>query len=193
MLESIPFKSSQNIKVLDLGCGTGHGCLLILKKFKKSIVVGIDFSEKMIKKSISNLDEFKSRVKLLEKDFNGIDFGKDYDVIVSTIAIHNSTHDQKEILFNKIFSSLRCDGVFINCDFVEGESDRSNEKYKKLYRSYLEKNLEGDEMMVWLKHAFEDDKPMKLSRQVEILKKTGFKEIKVVWKFNNELAYIAKK
>ena len=68
-----------------------------------------------------------------------------------------------------------------------------NEQYKKVYLNYLEDNLLGNELQVWLNHVIIDYKPMKLSEQIRLLKEAGFKEIQVVWRFNNEAVYVAKK
>jgi len=193
LIKAIPFKESEKIKILDLGSGTGRGMFLILKRFFNSDVTGIDFSENMIEKSKKNLEDFKGRFDLIDKDFNDVPFDKDCDAIVSAIAIHNSSHKQKKELFKTIFDSLKKDGVFINGDFIEGETEEINEKYKKIYRAFLEKNLSGEERKVWINHAFSEDKPMKISEQTKILNEIGFSNIQVLWRFNNEAVYIAKK
>ena len=193
LVNSIPFNSDKELNILDLGSGTGHGMLIMLEKFPNAKVTGIDFSNKMIAASREKLKDFSGRIGLIEKDFNEIEFDKKYDVIVSAITIHNSTHEQKAKLFKKIFDSLNEGGIFINGDFIEGESPEMNNQYKGIYGDYIEKNLSGDESKVWLKHAFEEDMPMKLSEQFKILKGLGFKDAKLVWQFNNEAIYIAKK
>jgi len=112
---------------------------------------------------------------------------------MSAVTIHNISHKQKKLLFKKIYDSLSENGVFINGDFIEAEIAELNIQYQAIYRKFLESNLTGEELQVWLKHAFVDDKPMKLSEQFELLKDCGFKEISLLWQFNNEAVYIARK
>lgn len=193
LVNSIPFDENKELNILDLGCGTGHGMLLMLEKFPNAKITGVDFSNKMVLASKEKLKDFSDRINLIEKDFNKMEFDKGYDVIVSAIAIHNSTHEQKRELFKKIFDSLNKGGVFINGDFIEGESSDLEEQYKSIYGVFLEKNLSGNELKVWLKHAFEEDMPMKFSEQYKILKEIGFKEIFLLWQFNKEAVYVAKK
>jgi tRNA (cmo5U34)-methyltransferase len=193
LISSIPFGLDKKFKVLDLGCGTGHGMSLILKKFKNAKVTGVDFSKRMILKSKENIKEFLERINLIEEDFNKMRFNENYDVVISAIAIHNSNHNQKRDLFKKIFNCLNDGGFFINGDFVEGESIDIDKKYKQVYKNFLETNLEGVELDVWLRHAFKEDMPMALSQQIGALKKEGFKDIKKLWQFNNEVIYISKK
>jgi len=193
LVNSIYFDSRKNLNILDLGSGTGHGMSLILKKFPKAKVTGIDFSHKMIAKSRKKLREFLERVRLIEKDFNEIEFNEKYDAIVSAVAIHNSSHKQKDGLFKKIYNSLNEGGLFVNGDFIEGESPEMNEQFRMIYRNFLEKNLSGHELKVWLRHAFEEDMPMALSQQFKLLKKHSFYGLELVWQFNNEVVYVARK
>ena len=193
VVNSLPFNSGMKLNIVDLGSGTGHGMRLILNKFPQAKVTGIDFSLRMISKSQTNLIEFRDQFKLINKDFNKVDFENDYDAIVSAVTIHNSAHEQKKELFKKIYGSLKKGGVFVNGDFIEGETEEISKKYQELYRDYLKSNLIGHELEVWLRHAFVEDKPMKLSEQFRILHTAGFKEVKLVWQFNNMAVYIAVK
>lgn len=193
LVNAIPFDSNKNLNILDLGSGTGHGMSLVLRKFPKAKIMGIDFSNKMIVKSKKNLRNFGNRFGLIEKDFNEVEFGDKYDAIISAIAIHNSTHQEKDRLLKKIYKSLKKNAVLINGDFIEGETPEVNQLYQKVYREFLEKNLSGDELKVWLRHAFEEDMPMKLSEQLKLLNKHLFGEVSLVWQFNNQVVYITKK
>jgi tRNA (cmo5U34)-methyltransferase len=193
LVNAINRAKNNRIDVLDLGSGTGHGMELILKKYSRVSVTGIDFSSKMINKSKKNLKKYLKRIKLLEKDFDKVSFPKKYDVIVSAVAIHNSTHDNKKRLFKKIFSSLKKGGLFVNGDFIKGESNQIDKHYRTIYKNYIEKNLSGEELRIWLKHAFVDDQPMRLSDQFLHLKQAGFTNIQLIWQYNNEAVYKARR
>ncbi|MBU1152098.1 class I SAM-dependent methyltransferase [Patescibacteria group bacterium] len=193
LIKAIPFNENKEISVLDLGCGTGHGMKLLANQFPKAQITGIDFSPIMINKAQKNLSAFSDRIELLEADFNDHKPSKKFDVIISAIAIHNIPHEQKRSLFTKIFNSLNDNGVFVNADFYEHDSQIINQQLKKRYESFLRHNLSGDELKVWLKHAFEEDMPMTLSEQFSILEVAGFQQINLTWIFNNEAIYIAEK
>ena len=193
LVKALDFGKNEKLKFLDLGCGTGHGMSLILKEFPNSKIIGIDFSERMTEKARENLSQFEGRFELETLDFNDWEFLEGFDAVVSAIAIHNSTHEQNEKLFGKVFACLKSQGLFINGDFVEGETPEENQKFRQDYKTFLEKNLQGNELKAWLKHAFEQDNPLKLSRQFAMLEKAGFKELKQLWQFNNEALYSARK
>lgn len=193
LINAIFFDKDKELNILDLGCGTGHGMKIALERFAKAKITGVDFSPIMIEKAKNNLLSFSQRVKLLEANFNNYEFDQKYDAVISAIAIHNCTHDEKRELFKKIFDSLNNGGLFINADFYEHDSVNLNNELKNIYRDFLKQNLEGEELDAWIKHAFEEDMPMTLSQQSLILKEIGFSSFKLIWIFNNEAVYIAKK
>ena len=193
LINAIRQSSDSRLEILDLGSGTGHGMKLMLKKYKYAKIYGIDFSPKMIVKSTNNLKMYSNRIILIEEDFIKFKFPKKYDVVVSAIAIHNSSHQDKKRLFEKILFALKPGGYFINADFIQGENDQIDRHYKMIYKQYLEQNLKGEELDIWIKHAFKDDQPMKLSDQFKYLKLAGFSNIQLIWQYNNEAIYKAYK
>lgn len=193
IISLIPSDVNSPIIICDLGCGTGHGMKLAFKKFKNCKGIGIDFSPKMILKSNQNLKEFQNK-ELICADFTTFNFPKEeYDVVISAIAIHNISHEKKEKLFLNIYNSLKKGGIFINADFFLGETKEIDDKYKEIYKNYLMKNLAGKELKIWIKHAFNEDLPMKLSEQFKLLKNCNFSRIDKFWEFNNEAIYLAVK
>lgn len=189
LTESINFDKEREIKVLDLGSGTGHGMKLVANEFPQATITGVDFSTKMISKAKNHLQGFEDRVKLIEADFNDYQFKNNYDRVISAVAIHNSTHEQKRALFNRIYVSLKPGGQFINADFYQHDQQQVNQQLQQIYRQFLENNLEGKELQVWLRHAFEEDKPMSLTKQASFLRKAGFEQFKLLWLFNNQAVY----
>lgn len=193
LIAALDFDKAKPIKVLDLGCGTGHGLSLLLKKFPKSEVIGVDFSPRMIQKCQSHLQPFRGRFELIERDFTDMELGGPYDAIISAVAIHNCTHQEKLDLFSRIYNALSFGGIFANGDFIEGETDFLENQAKELYKNFVKTNLRGDELEAWLRHIEVDDKPMKLSLHFEALSKLGFKSFGTRWLFANEAVYSALK
>jgi tRNA (cmo5U34)-methyltransferase len=189
IVDSIPFDKKSRIKVLDLGVGTGLGALKILNEFPNSQLTGIDFSSKMISRARERLKIFGSRIKLIEADFNKIDFPEKYDVIVSAIAIHNSNEINQKKLMSRIFNHLKDNGCFLNGDFAKTKTEFLNKKLDESYKEYLRNNLRGEELKVWLRHAFKEDKPIALEDQLLWMKEVGFREIECIWRYQNLAIY----
>jgi len=193
IVDSIPFDRKSKLKVLDLGVGTGLGALKILNEFLNSQLTGIDFSSKMISRAKERLKIFGNRVKLIEADFNKIDFPEKYDVIVSAVTIHNSNKTDQKKLMAKIFNHLNDNGCFLNGDFAKTKSEFLNKKFDEFYKEYLVNNLRGEELKAWLRHAFEEDRPVELEDQLLWMKEAGFREIECIWRYKNLAVYYGMK
>ena len=189
IVSTIPNDRNSDIKILDLGVGTGLGAWKILSEFPNSHLTGIDFSSKMLKRCIERLSVFGERISLIEADFNNIDFTEKYDVIVSAIALHNSNTEQQCKLISKIYEILKDNGIFINADFIKSNSENINTKLKEFYEDYLRHKLRGPELEKWLKHAFKEDQPTELETQLTWLKEANFKKIECVWRYMNLAVY----
>ncbi|MFZ5955589.1 MAG: class I SAM-dependent methyltransferase [Nanoarchaeota archaeon] len=193
LVNAICLDKNKRLKVLDLGCGTGHGMSLMAQKFPNSRITGIDFSPKMIEKSKINLAKYSDRIELIEMDFRNYHFNQKFDAVVSAIAIHNIQDEEKSELFERIYDSLDIGGQLINADFYKHEFYSIDDQLRMIYKNFLEKNLEGEELNTWLMHAFEEDMPMTLASQSNLLANIGFSNFKLLWMFNNEAIYSAMK
>lgn len=193
IVNTLHFDRKAEIKILDLGIGTGLGAWKILNEFPNASLTGIDFSSKMLKRCRERLDVFKGRVSLIEADFNKIDFPEKYDAIVSAVTIHNSKPDQQMKLILKIHESLNDGGIFINGDFVGGDSEYMKTTLRKFYESYLREKLKGIELEKWLHHAFEEDKPTELETQLKWLREAKFNKTECVWRYMNLAVYYGMK
>ena len=154
-------KDAKNI--LDLGGGTGLELIHLFELYPDAHVTVIDITENMVKKLKTR--DFADRVTAICGDFFEVDFGKDYDAVISTSALHHFKKDEKVILYKKIYDCLKENGQFLNSDFIA--EDESFEK-EQLY--------EIDNEFDKYKHI---DIPMTIEHELEVLEEVGFKDIKV--------------
>ena len=148
--------------ILDLGVGTGLELIALFKRFPNVKVVGIDITENML--DILKEREFSENIEMICDDFFKVDFGKEkYDAVISSAALHHFTKAEKEVLYKKIYESLKENAQFINSDkFVKNELEEN-----KLQEEY-EKNTNPE------KHI---DTPLCIENEKKILSKIGFKNI----------------
>lgn len=194
-LRYLSWKKEGVINALDLGVGTARGGEIFLAN-NACRLTGIDFSEKMLEKAENHLqmNNMMQRIQLINADFTNWQFpAEEFDLCFSAIAIHNATHEEKAKLFKNIYSALKPGGVFVNGDFIESESQEGQKSWENYHRTYMDKHLNGGELRAWLRHAFEEDKPAKLSDQQKWIAETGFKEYSVLWQKNNLAVYFARK
>ena len=154
-------KDAKNI--LDLGGGTGLELIHLFELYPDAHVTVIDITENMVEKLKTR--DFADRVTAICGDFFEVDFGKDYDAVISTSALHHFKKEEKVILYKKIYDCLNEHGQFLNSDFIaENEEVEKNQLYE-------------------LDHEFNEhnhiDIPMTIEHELEVLEGVGFKDIKV--------------
>lgn len=100
-------------KILDLACGTGLNISLLLKKTSSENILGIDYSEAMLRKA----GEKYPNIKFIQGDVSAYKFSKKVDKIICTYAISMIDNYEKTI-FN-VKNSLKDNGVFVILDFYK--------------------------------------------------------------------------
>lgn len=150
-------------KVLDLGSGTGLELIELFKKYPNVKVVAIDASEAMLEGLMNR--EFASNVTPICGDFFEVDFGDGYDAVISTSSLHHFTMKDKLELYKKILTSLKKQGVFVNCDKVS-----LTEEDQEYWFNEYENNRDA------YKHI---DTPLTIENEVSLLERAGFSNIKV--------------
>ena len=148
-------------KILDLGGGTGLELIHLFELFPEANVTVIDITENMLEKLKTR--SFSNQVKTICGDFFEVDFGENYDAVISTSALHHFKKEEKLKLYKKILDCLKNNGQFINCDYIAITQEKEAEQ---LYE---------------LEHNFDDyrhiDIPLTIEHELEILKSVGFSDI----------------
>lgn len=148
-------------KILDLGAGTGLELIHLFELFPRAEVTVIDITENMLEELKKR--SFIDRVTTICGDFFEVEFGDNYDAVISTSALHHFKIEEKIKLYKKIYACLKENGQFINCDKIALTQEIEDEQ---LYE--LEHNIENH------KHI---DTPLTVEHEIEILKRVGFQEI----------------
>ena len=80
------YKKYDNLKILDIGTGSGNIAISLAKNLDNSFVTAIDISEDALKTASENalLNSINDKTEFIKVDFLKEEFnGKDYDVVVS--------------------------------------------------------------------------------------------------------------
>ena len=150
-------------KVLDLGAGTGLELIEFYKRFKDAKVTAIDVSEKMLERLKQR--DFGDKVEIICGSFFDVDFGKNYDAVISTSALHHFLKEDKFVIYKKVFDSLKDGGIFLNNDKIVN----SNEEEQEMIEFY-NNNINNKPHI---------DTPLSIEHEIEILEKAGFKDVTV--------------
>ena len=148
-------------KVLDLGAGTGLELIHLFELYPNALVTVVDITENMLAELKKR--SFADHVTTICGDFFEVEFGENYDAVISTSALHHFKQDEKLKLYKKIYDCLSENGEFVNCDKIALTKEIQDQQ---LYE--LEHNIDN------YKHI---DTPLTVENEIEILKEVGFQDI----------------
>jgi len=95
-----------DLRVLDLGAGTGLMTWHILNKRPEAVCTLVDFADGMLnvaKKRFAG----QSNVSYVTGDYRNVDLGSGYDVIVSSLSIHHLDDRDKARLYQRLYGLLK--------------------------------------------------------------------------------------
>ena len=168
-----PFDKIENLipnkgKILDVGCGHGIFCRLLIAKSSNRSVLGIDPSAHKIKitqKKATGLENLKFKKAYL-KDIRGIKF--DCITIIDVLYLFSPT--EKVEILSRVKNLLKPDGFLILVEV----SSKPDFLYKLI-------KLEETLMVQLLKYTYSDTRKLYFQPDnhfFKLLKKIGFKSIK---------------
>jgi tRNA (cmo5U34)-methyltransferase len=172
LLELIPANPR---RVLDLGSGAGRLLALVKAARPRADFAALDFSPAMLAE-LRRLFAKDASVKIIAHDFDKpLPPMGQFDVVISSFAIHHVRHERKRAIYKEIFAMLEPGGVFCNLEHVASPTP-------KLHSAFLK-------ALSW-----EDEDPsnklLDLDVQLAWLLEIGFEEVDCHWKWR-ELALFA--
>lgn len=179
---SVASVETKNPSILDIGAGTGLLSSFLMKKYPQASFTLIDISEKMLEMAKERFRD-NSKVKYIAADYSKYNFTEKYDMVVSALSIHHLKDEEKKELYNKIYTTLKENGVFINADQVHGETPFIEKLNKETWRKYVENSGLNEEE---IKAAYERtklDKDIRLDQQLDWLREAGFCNVSCIYKY----------
>jgi tRNA (cmo5U34)-methyltransferase len=179
--------------ILDLGCGDGIVTAAIAEAGGPISATLIDGSEDMIAKARERLGGMPD-AKYIHASFQEILrenlLEGPYDFIVSSLAIHHLTLDEKKALFKKAHSLLNPGGRFVNIDVVLAPSETLEQWYLALWKEWIDERkrslgITGDQFdgIIQQYKDAEENKPDTLHDQLKALSIAGFKDVDCYYKY----------
>jgi tRNA (cmo5U34)-methyltransferase len=180
-----------SIAALDLGCGCGPYAQVLLERDPGMRVTCLDASEDMLTAARGLLADYE-KVRFVRSTFEKmVESGPDeeYDLIVSSLAIHHLPRDGKASLNAWVLKALRPGGWFINIDTMLPPAGLEG-WYIQLWKEWAERQADAqgveinvDEIIyghhqVPAHHALLDTMPV----QLKMLERAGFVEVDCIHK-----------
>lgn len=192
IVNTLPFEYTANIEVIDLGCGTGTVSQAVKNAYPKAKLTCLDIADNMLKIAGSKLIDDLDTI-FINRNFYDFNFEKQYDAIVSSLALHHLVASEDKLdFYKKIYSGLKTGGIFINADVVLASTDVLQNLCMEQWKNFMLRNIPKDEVeSKWIPNYYNEDRPVSLMEHFEMLKEAEFKTMDVVWKYYNFAVYMA--
>lgn len=192
--------SRENNIVYDLGCSTGETLLTLLTSLQKKGHIlphcyGVDssqpmlnqFQKKLHKSSLAHKITLQCRcLKILRID--------PPHLIIMNYTLQFLEIEERSHILKNIFNSLRSKGILILTEKIRSSSKMIEKMSTKLYYNFKKKNHYSDLEILQKREALENILiPSIPEEQIKELKKAGFKEVDLVFRWYNFACYIAVK
>jgi tRNA (cmo5U34)-methyltransferase len=184
--------NERKIKVLDLGSGDGRISRELLKVDTNLEIYLVDGSFEMLERAKSYLKDY-TNIQYINKTFQDIldadTLATNFDFIVSSLAIHHLSSNEKDLLFNYIYKHLNDGGYFLNMEVVLAPSEPLEEWYRIMWQEWIQENekklgIEQSFQYLPLKYKKNpDNHPDTLEIQLNSLKSIGFKNVDCHYKY----------
>jgi tRNA (cmo5U34)-methyltransferase len=182
LLGYLPVAWSPNT-ILELGCGTGNLTLLLQDRFPETKLIGIDVSEGSLAVCQRRLGA--KRIDLRQMDMRTAKFeDESFDMVVSGLALHHLTDEERRKLYSSASNWLRHGGWFVFCDRFQDESDQVTQVNRRIWKEgAFARGTTEAEWQKWMTHEAEHDHPGTLIQQVIWLKdEARFAVSEIVWR-----------
>lgn len=179
-------------RVLDLGCGSGLFSAILLTKYPKANVTLVDLSPQMLKVAEERFADHPD-FRYVVADFSQLDLGGSFDIIISGIAIHHISCQEKRALYKKCFDLLVPGGVFINSDQIKGPTPELDDLNMRLWKASIESSGLAREEIEAAYERMKFDKPSTVGDQLEWLREAGFAHVDCIYKYLPLASFYARK
>ncbi|SIQ94513.1 tRNA (cmo5U34)-methyltransferase [Haladaptatus litoreus] len=196
ILNAPPQGRSEDIHVLELGAGTGELTAKLLTRFPESSVLAVDHSERMLAEAERKLETFGDRVQIEQGTFpDDHPSGESkFDLVISSLAVHHLTSDEKQTLFSNIHEALVPGGWFFNGDVVRFDADHLETLSDAMIKNWVRsKGWEEEEFMNRWQASDDYDDPDTLTDQLVWLREAGFDSVTSIWQYYNFAVYGGRK
>lgn len=196
IIRMFPYDAGKNIRVLELGSGTGDLTTKILRPFPHANITCIDGSSEMLKAAEVRLRRHKRKIVFLQRNLEDPSWNVSLDrfhVVVSARTLHHLSDQRKRGLYKQIFGMLMKGGCFVNGDLIRSEHKILNQKYEEIWAHHIQKktkrilgidrSIEEVRQKIHEAAAREGDRPASMEYQLSWLREVGFKAVDCVWKY----------
>jgi len=164
-----------NPRVLDLGAGTGILSATILERVPSARLTLLDASAAMLRRAEARLAQ--SQPKILLRSLAAELPPGPFDAVVSALAIHHLSDEEKRLLYGRILKVLSPGGLFANAEQVAGKTERLEKLFEASHLDASRKLGSSEEEIAGAIERMKCDKCATLADQLAWLEQAGYRDV----------------
>ncbi len=193
VVNRLEFPAQNPITVLDIGIGTGETAQRILHAFPACQIVGVDISPEMIDAAKLRLVKHGNQIQWITGNMFDVNLPNQIDAVVSTLAVHHLTDEQKRSFYSKLYGRIKPGGVISIGDLVTFKNPEKASKTEMEWKNFIFKNLGPEQGQYRFDEYKKGDIPAPLEDQLEWLKEAGFENVSIDWELMNYAVFGGRK
>jgi tRNA (cmo5U34)-methyltransferase len=193
-LAVFPLPLDAPLLALDLGTGTGYFAQAFLRRFRRARLLALDGAPAMIELARARLQEFGERIEFLTGDFRNLEDllgARKGQLVFSSYALHHLTRPEKLAVIHQALAFLEPGGWFLNADLVVAASPRLEARIQEIRVDGIVARVAGEDARFATAETTREfldeleqkdqDKPLTLAEDLNILAEAGMAEASVFW------------
>jgi tRNA (cmo5U34)-methyltransferase len=193
MIKHLPLET-RDLRVLEIGFGTGITLVRILESDKRIHLVAIDNEPAMMERAVEKLasiDSSRFELQTIEAfEYLSKQKSASFDAIISLFVLHNLEYNFRKKIMKEIYRVLKPGGIFVNGDKIAVTDRATHQEHLdwqlKMFELF-DKMGEPELRTIWTKHYLDDESPDLIffeDKYLEYLKELGFREFKVASRYH---------
>lgn len=173
-----------DLKLLDLGCGTGLELDYIFPNHPGIQVTGVDLSTEML--AALRRKHGHRALTLIQGSYFDVDLGEaQFDCALSVQTMHHFPHEQKIGLYKKLYAALKPGGLYIETDYTAPDQQYEDFYFAECRRLRAEQGITSG--------FYHYDTPCTVENQLRLFRAAGFSEARLHWRLQGTAIMVAQK
>ena len=188
-VELAPHARDAELRVLDLGAGTGLMSAFFAEAFPRARFTLVDFATGMLARAEERFAGEPGRFA-----FHAMDYAKalpegPFDLVISALSIHHLEHEGKRDLFRRIFGALAPGGAFIHADEALAPTQWLEDRAQRAWQAAALRSGTSEEELRAAVGRMDHDIPATLDDQLAWLREAGFRDVDCAYRYYMYVVY----